>query len=161
MKSVNIGLMGCGTVGTGVARLLIEKQHLIEQRVGAPLVLKRVADLDMERDRGLTFAPGVFIQDARQIVADPEIDIVIETVGGETLAKELILTAMGNGKHVVTANKALLAAHGNEIFQAAGKNQVDLAFEASVGGCMPVVKTLRETLAGNRILAMTDRKSVV
>ena len=154
MKSVNIGLMGCGTVGTGVARLLIEKQHLIEQRVGAPLVLKRVADLDMERDRGLTFAPGVFIQDARQVVADPEIDIVIETVGGETLAKELILTAMGNGKHVVTANKALLAAHGNEIFQTAAKNNVDLAFEASVGGCMPIIKTLRESLVANEINAM-------
>jgi homoserine dehydrogenase len=154
MKSVNIGLMGCGTVGTGVARLLIEKRRLIEQRVGAPLVLKRVADLDMERDRGLTFDPGVFIQDARQIVDDPQIDIVIETVGGETLAKELILTAMGNGKHVVTANKALLAAHGNEIFQAAGKNNVDLAFEASVGGCMPIIKTLRESLVANEINTM-------
>jgi homoserine dehydrogenase len=154
VKPVNIGLMGCGTVGTGVARLLIEKSTLIEQRVGAPLVLKRVADLDMEKDRGLTFAPGVFIQDARQIVGDPQIDIVIETVGGETLAKELILTAMRNGKHVVTANKALLAAHGNEIFQAAIDYKVDLAFEASVGGCMPIIKTLRESLVANDINAM-------
>jgi homoserine dehydrogenase len=154
MKSIGIGLMGCGTVGTGVARLLIEKRRLIEQRVGVSLELRRVADLDLEKDRGLTFAPGVFIQDARQIVDDPEIDIVIETVGGETLAKELILTAMRNGKHVVTANKALLAAHGNEIFQAAGANQVDLAFEASVGGCMPIIKTLRETLVSNEINTM-------
>ena len=154
MKPVNVGLMGCGTVGTGVARLLIEKQQLIEQRIGAPLVLKRVADLDMQKDRGVTFAPGVFIQDARQIVSDPQIDIVIETVGGETLAKELILSAMKNGKHVVTANKALLAAHGNEIFQVAGANNVDLAFEASVGGCMPIIKTLREALVANDINAM-------
>jgi len=146
--------MGCGTVGTGVARLLIEKQQLIEQRAGVPVVLKRVADLDKDKDRGLTFAPGVFIQDARQIAVDPQIDIVIETVGGETLAKELILTAMKNGKHVVTANKALLAAHGNEIFQAAGENNVDLAFEASVGGCMPIIKTLRESLVANEINAM-------
>jgi len=154
MKPVNVGIMGCGTVGTGVARLLIEKQQLIEQRAGVPVVLKRVADLDKDRDRGLTFGPGVFIQDARQIAVDPQIDIVIETVGGETLAKELILTAMKNGKHVVTANKALLAAHGNEIFQAAGENDADLAFEASVGGCMPIIKTLRESLVANEISAM-------
>jgi len=154
MKPVNVGIMGCGTVGTGVARLLIEKQKLIEQRVGAPLMLRRVADLDMHKDRGVSFAPGVFIQDARQLVSDPQIDIVIETVGGETLAKELILSAMKNGKHVVTANKALLAAHGNEIFQVAGANNVDLAFEASVGGCMPIIKTLREALVANDINAM-------
>ncbi len=154
MKPVNVGIMGCGTVGTGVARLLIEKRQLIEQRVGTAVVLKRVADLDTQRDRGLTFDPGVFIQDARQITTDPEIDIVIETVGGETLAKDLILTAIKNGKHVVTANKALLAAHGNEIFQAAGANHVDLAYEASVGGCMPIIKTLREALVANDIHAM-------
>jgi homoserine dehydrogenase len=155
MKPVHVGIMGCGTVGTGVARLLIEKRRLIEHRVGVPLILKHVADLDQERDRGLVFEPGVFIRDARQIVDDPQIDIVIEMIGGEGLAKELILAALKNGKQVVTANKALLAAHGNEIFQAADRNNVDLAFEASVGGCMPIIKTLRESLVANEILGMT------
>ncbi len=154
MKSVQLGLMGCGTVGTGVAQLLVEQQQLIQKRTGIPLVLKHVADLDMKTDRGITFAPGVFIQDAWQIVNDPEIDIVIEMIGGETLAKELTLAAIRKGKHVVTANKALLAAHGNEIFREANKQNVDLAFEASVGGCMPIIKSLRETLVGNQVQSM-------
>ena len=154
MKPVQVGIMGCGTVGTGVTRLLIDKQRLIEQRTGVTLVLKHVADLDKSRAHGLNLAPGVFIQDAQQIVADPQIDIVIEMIGGQTLAKELILTAMENGKHVVTANKALLAAHGNELFKAASQNRVDLAFEASVGGCMPIIKTMREALVANDIHGM-------
>jgi homoserine dehydrogenase len=154
MKPVQVGIMGCGTVGTGVARLLIEKQQLVEQRTGVTLALRHVADLDKSKAHGLNLAPGVFIQDAQQIVTDPQIDIVIEMIGGQTLAKELILTAMRNGKHVVTANKALLAAHGNELFQAAGQNRVDLAFEASVGGCMPIIKTMREALVANDIHGM-------
>ncbi len=154
MKPVHLGLIGCGTVGTGVARLLIEKKQLIEERTGIPLVLKYVADLDTETDRGITFEPGVFIQDARRIVSDPQIDIVIEMIGGETLARELITEAMENGKHVVTANKALLATHGNKLFQLAESRGVDLAFEASVAGCMPIIKTLRESLAANEIHAM-------
>jgi homoserine dehydrogenase len=155
MKPVQLGLMGCGTVGTGVARLLIEKQRLLEQRVGVPLRLKTVADLDRETDRGIAFAPGLFIDDAWKIVNDPEIDIVIEMIGGETLARELIAAAIDNGKHVVTANKALLAAHGNALFQLAAQKGVDLAYEASVGGCMPIVKSLREALVANDIHAMS------
>ncbi len=154
MKPVQLGLMGCGTVGTGVARLLIENQQLLQQRVGVPLVLKYIADLDMETDRGLTFPPGVFIQDAWQIVNDPEIDIVIETIGGETLAKDLMIAAIKNGKHVVTANKALLASHGNEVFQTASDQGVDVFYEGSVCGCMPIIKSLREALAANEINAM-------
>ena len=155
MKPVQLGLMGCGTVGTGVARLLIEKQRLLEQRVGVPLRLKTVADLDRETDRGIAFAPGLFTDDVWKIVNDPEIDIVIEMIGGETLARELIATAIDNGKHVVTANKALLAAHGNALFQLAAQKGVDLAYEASVGGCMPIVKSLREALVANDIHAMS------
>jgi homoserine dehydrogenase len=154
MKPVCLGLIGCGTVGTGVARLLIEQQNLLEARTGIPLKLKYVADLDQTTDRGISFAPGVFIGDARQILQDPEIDIVIEMVGGESFAKEAILKALRQGKHVVTANKALLAKHGNEILQTAAENRVDLAFEASVGGCMPIIKTLRESLVSNEIQAM-------
>jgi homoserine dehydrogenase len=155
MKKIHVGLLGCGTVGTGVARLLLNNRDLIRSRVGAEIILKRVADIDPDRDRGLRFDNGVMITDARQVVDDPEIDIILEMIGGEGIAKDLILRAIENGKPVVTANKALLAKQGNAIFRAAGQKGVDLAFEASVGGCMPVVKTIRESLAANRIKSMT------
>ena len=155
MKPVQLGLMGCGTVGSGVARLLLEQQALLERRVGFALKLKTVADIDPQTNRGISFPPGVFIQDAWQIIHDPDIDIVIEMIGGETLARQLIVEAINSGKHVVTANKALLAAHGNELFQLAHEKGVDLAYEASVGGCMPIVKSLREALVANEIQAMT------
>ena len=155
MREINVGLLGCGTVGTGVAKLLIEQRELIASRLGAVLNLKRVADIDTARDRGVRFPEGVLVSDARAVATEPGIDIVVEMIGGEGIARELILQAVAAGRHVVTANKALLAAHGNEIFQAAADNGVDLYFEASVGGCMPIIKTLREALAGNRISAMT------
>jgi homoserine dehydrogenase len=119
------------------------------------LNLKYVADIDLTTDRGVRLADGVLIDDAERVVNDPEVDIVIEMIGGEGIAKTLILQAIANGKQVVTANKALLAKHGTELFQAADRKGVDLAYEASVGGCMPVIKTLRESLVGNRISAMT------
>ncbi len=155
MKEIHIGLLGCGTVGTGVAKILLGRSDLIESRVGARLTLKRVADIDTETDRGIRFDPGVFINDAWQVVDDPGIDIILEMVGGKTLAKDLMLRAIDNGKHVVTANKALLADHGNEILGAATRKGVEVAYEASVGGCMPIIKTVRESLVGNRISAMT------
>jgi homoserine dehydrogenase len=154
MRTIHVGLLGCGTVGTGVARILIENRDLILSRVGAVLNLKRVADIDQETDRGIRFDEGVFISDAFKVVDDPDIDIVIELIGGEGIAKDLILKAIHNGKPVVTANKALLAVHGNVIFRSAMEHGVDLAFEASVGGCMPIVKSLRESLAGNHIKSM-------
>lgn len=154
MKRICVGLLGCGTVGTGVARILLENASLLKARVGTEIHLKRVADIDFNRDRGIRFKKGVFIEDAFQVVDDPEIAIVIEMIGGQGVAKDLMLRAIQNGKHVVTANKALLAAQGNALFAAAFKNGVDLAFEASVGGCMPVIKTLRESLVGNRIQSM-------
>jgi len=154
MKKIHVGLLGCGTVGTGVARLLLDNRELIRSRVGAEIVLKRVADVDPDRDRGVHFDKGVMVTDARQVVDDPEIDIILEMIGGEGIARDLIMRAIDNGKPVVTANKALLARQGNAIFRAAGQKGVDLAFEASVGGCMPVVKTIRESLAANRIRSM-------
>ena len=135
MKTINVGLLGCGTVGTGVARLLIESRDLIASRLGAVLHLKRVADIDVERDRGIQFEEGVLSTDADAVVNDPEIDIVIEMIGGEGIAKDFIMKAIANGKHIITANKALLASHGNELFRAAAQNSVDLYYEASVGGC--------------------------
>jgi len=155
MKKINIGLLGCGTVGTGVAKILIENKELISSRVGACLILKRVADIDIKRDRGVSFDKGVMTTDAYSIVNDPEIDIVVEMIGGDGIAKDLILKAIKNDKQVVTANKALLAVHGNTLFRAAAQKGVDLAFEASVGGCMPIIKSLRESLVGNTIKSMT------
>ena len=155
MRQVNIAILGCGTVGTGVARLLLENGDVIRDRIGCNLNLKYVADIDTEKDRGLTLAPGVMIPDAATAIADPTVDIVVETIGGEGIARKLILEAIGKGKHVVTANKALLAKHGNAIIAAATGHGVDLAYEASVGGCMPIIKTIRESLVGNRISAMT------
>ena len=154
MKQIKVGLLGCGTVGTGVARLLLDNREMIRARVGADLILKRVADIDPDRDRGIRFDDGVMTTDARQVVDDPQIDIILEMIGGEGIAKDLILRAIENGKPVVTANKALLAKQGNTLLKAAARKGVDLAFEASVGGCMPVVKTIRESLAANRIKSM-------
>jgi homoserine dehydrogenase len=154
MKAINVGLLGCGTVGTGVAKILINNRDLIFSRVGAYLNLKYVADIDLNADRGIQFDDGVFIPDAFKVVDDPDVDIIIEMIGGEGIAKDLIFRAINNGKPIVTANKALLAIHGNEIFRAAMEHSVDLAFEACVGGCMPIIKSLRESLAGNHIKSM-------
>ncbi len=155
MRKINVGLLGCGTVGTGVAKILLGKKDLLKARAGVEIVLRRVADLDMQTDRGICFDPGVFISDGNLVVEDPEIDIVIEMIGGDGIAREMIVKAIENGKSVVTANKALLATHGNELFAAATAGNVDLAYEASVGGCMPIIKTLRESLVGNDISALT------
>ncbi|MBL7207330.1 MAG: homoserine dehydrogenase, partial [Desulfobacterales bacterium] len=155
MKQINIGLLGCGTVGTGVAKILIENKDLVASRVGASLSLKHVADIDIKRGREIKFDEGVLVTDARKVVDDPEIDIIVEMIGGVEIAKELILRAIDNGKQIVTANKALLAAQGNILFKAAYAKGIDLAFEASVGGCMPVIKSIRESLVGDRIKSMT------
>jgi len=154
-SKINIGLLGCGTVGTGVAKLLVENKPLLTARVGAELALKWVADIDTAAAKEVQLPDGTFISDARKVVDDPDTDIIIEMIGGEGIAKEFILQAIESGKHVVTANKALLAAKGNELFAAAARQGVDLAFEASVGGCMPTIKSMRESLVGNHIRAMT------
>lgn len=155
MKEFKVGILGCGTIGTGVAKLLMERQALLASRVGAKLTLHRVADLDTTTDRGISFEEGVFIDDAFKVVDDPEIDIIVEMIGGETFAKDVILRAIANGKHIVTANKALIAVHGNEILAAAAQKSVNVEFEAAVGGCMPIIKTMREALVANNIGSMT------
>ena len=155
MQQINVGLLGMGTVGEGVVRLLMKNRELIRSRVGMPVHLKRVADIDASRAGIVALEDGVFTNDAFSIVNDPDIHIVLEMIGGQTIAKQLILKAMENGKHVVTANKALLANQGQEIFHKAYEHGVDLAFEPSVGGCMPIIKLLREALVGNNIYAMT------
>ena len=154
MQKINVGLLGFGTVGAGLAKLLIENRDVITARLGAELVLKKVVDIDTTTDRGVNLPPGTLSADAATIIDDPDIPIVIEMIGGQTIAKDLMLAAIAKGKHIVTANKALLATSGQEIFDAAHKSGVDVAYEASCGGCMPVVKTLRESLVGTRVQAM-------
>jgi len=150
-KRVAVGLIGFGTVGSGVAKILLENAGLIRRRVGVPVELIRIADLDITRDRGVRLPAGMLTADARQILNDPAIDIVIELIGGYDTAKRMILDAMAAGKQVVTANKALLALHGEDIFAAAVHYGVDLGFEASVGGGIPVIHALTEGLAANAI----------
>ena len=155
MREITVGLLGCGTVGTGVAKILIDNEALIRSRVGVKLTLRKIADIDIERDRGIRIDKGVLTTDAAAVVDDPDIDIILEMIGGETIAKDLILRAIKNGKHVVTANKALLASEGPTIFKTAAEKGVDVAYEASVGGCMPTIKSIRESLVGNHIKSMT------
>lgn len=149
--AVGVGLIGFGTIGTGVAKVLRDNASVIEQRLGFPLRLVRIADLDLERDRGVDLSGVVFDSDAEGLIADPAVDVVVELVGGYDVARRFILAAIEAGKNVVTANKALLALHGGEIFDAALARGVDVAFEASVGGGIPILRSLREGLAANRI----------
>ena len=151
MKKINVGIVGFGTVGTGTAKILIENSLLIEERVGIPIVVKKIADHDIEKEREINVDPAILTKDANEILNDPEIDIVVELIGGYGYAKEFILKAIDKGKHVVTANKALLAVHGDEIFRAAYRKGVDIGFEASVGGGIPIIRALKEGLVANRI----------
>lgn len=151
MKQINVGIIGFGTVGAGVAEALLKNAELISKRTGFYPNLKRIADLDTTTDRGVKLPEGVLINDAKKLADDPEIDIVVELVGGTTFAKDIILRALENGKCVVTANKALIATYGEELFAKAAEKGVDIGFEASVGGGIPCIKALREGLVGNRI----------
>jgi homoserine dehydrogenase len=152
--SIGVGLIGLGTIGTGVVKVLQRNAHVIEDRLGSALRLVRVADLDTRRDRGVDLSGVRFDADADGLIDDPAVQIVIELIGGQDHARRLIHRAIERGKHVVTANKALLALHGKEIFDAARARGVDVAFEASVGGCIPILRSLREGLAANRILSI-------
>ena len=151
MKPINIGLLGIGTVGGGTFSVLGRNHAEIVRRAGRDLVISVVADKDLERARQVTGGKARLTADAWSVVRDPEVDIVVELIGGYTIARDLVLAAIDNGKHVVTANKALLAMHGNEIFAAALKKNVVVAFEAAVAGGIPIIKALREGLTANRI----------
>ena len=151
MKPINVGLLGIGTVGGGVFTVLSRNQGEITRRAGRPIRISVVADKDTERAQRITQGQARVIDDAFAVVADPQVDIVVELIGGCTVAKDLVLKAIAHGKHVVTANKALLAMHGNEIFAAAQQQGVMVAFEAAVAGGIPIIKALREGLTANRI----------
>lgn len=151
MKPINVGLLGIGTVGGGTFTVLRRNQEEITRRAGRAIVLKMIADKDVKKARKLVGKSVIVTADAMEVVNHPDIDIVVELIGGTTVAKQFILKAIKNGKHVVTANKALLAIHGNEIFAAAHKHGVMVAFEAAVAGGIPIIKALREGLTANRV----------
>lgn len=148
---LTVGLVGFGTVGTGVAKILLQNAEVIARRVGLPVELVRIVDVDVTTDRGISLPKGFLTSEIDSILNDPSIDIVIELIGGYGAAKQLILDAMAKGKHVVTANKALLAVHGEDVFEAASRSEVDLGFEASVGGGIPIIRSLNEGLAANHL----------
>jgi homoserine dehydrogenase len=151
MKPIQVGLLGIGTVGSGVFNVLRRNQEEIRRRAGRGIEIAMVADLDVERARSIVGEGVQVVNDARAVIANPDIDIVIELIGGYGIAKALVLEAIAAGKHVVTANKALLAVHGTEIFAAASAKGVMVAFEAAVAGGIPIIKALREGLTANRI----------
>lgn len=151
MNPVQVGLLGLGTVGGGTVNVLLRNAEEISRRAGRGIVVTHAAARDISRARGCDVSGITLTNNPEEVVANPEIDIVVELIGGETLARDLVMKAIANGKHVVTANKALIAKHGNEIFIAAQKKGVMVAFEAAVAGGIPIIKAIREGLAGNKI----------
>jgi homoserine dehydrogenase len=150
-RSINVGIIGFGTVGTGTARILVENADIIRRRLGVPVALRKISDLDITRDRGISLRGVQLTTRVQDIFTDPDIDIVVELIGGYKPAKEFILEAITNKKHVVTANKALLAVHGEDIYAAAVKAGVTLGYEASVAGGIPILAAVRNGLAANNI----------
>jgi len=151
MKAIQVGLLGIGTVGSGTFNVLKRNQEEIKRRAGRGIEITMVADLDVARAQSVVGPDVKVVNDARAIIANPDIDIVVELIGGYGIAKQLVMEAIAAGKHVVTANKALLAVHGTEIFAAASAKGVMVAFEAAVAGGIPIIKALREGLTANRI----------
>ena len=150
MSTIKIGLLGFGTIGTGVVRNIQNNSSIMEQRLGSPLELTKIADLDIETDRGVKLPAGVLSTNVDDVIVNPDIDVVIELIGGYEPAKSFILTAIANGKHIVTANKALMAIHGQEIIAAADKQGVSVMFEAAVGGGIPIISAIKENLCSNQ-----------
>ena len=154
MEKIRIGVIGFGTVGAGVVETLLKNSGLMARRTGVELVLTKVADLDTTTDRGVALPPGILGPDAMALIESPEVDVVVELVGGTTIARKFVSEALRRGKPVVTANKALLAFCGEELFQLARENGTEIYFEASVGGGIPCIKALREGLVANNVEAM-------
>ncbi len=155
MRTFRVGLLGLGTVGCGVARVLQSNQEVIRERLGAAIELAMVADTDLERPRSVEVDPSRLTTNAQEVIKDPSIEIVVELIGGYEPARTFILEALEQGKHVVTANKALLARNGSEIFQAAERGGLDVGFEASVGGGIPIIRSIKEAFTANRIRSIS------
>jgi homoserine dehydrogenase len=154
MKTINIGLLGAGTVGGGVVKILARKVDVFRERLGLDLRLMRIVDKDSARLAALPVGDALCTADADDVLADDSIDIVVELIGGTTVARDVTRRALARGKHVITANKALIAEHGPELFAASERAGVSLYFEASVGGGMPAIKTIREALVGNDVVSI-------
>ncbi len=154
MRTIRIGLIGFGTIGTGVVRNIGSNGDLIARRTGVRLEVSRIADIDLERKRDVSVDPSILTTDATELLHDDSLDVIVELIGGIHPAREYILTALRRGKHVVTANKALISKHGLEIFETARQNNVDVLYEASVAGCIPVIKSLRESLVANNLFSV-------
>lgn len=151
MKDIHIGLIGFGTVGQGVVRVIDENRSILRDKLGCEIVVKRIAVRDVRKERDVRVGEGILTDNPMDVIKDPDISIVVELIGGITPAKDFILRALERGKHVVTANKAVLSTHGREVFTLAGDRGLDVGFEASVGGGIPVIRALREGLVANRI----------
>jgi homoserine dehydrogenase len=156
MQSIQVGLLGLGTVGTGVVHILQQQGALLAQRLGAQLTLAKVATRRPERERAVRLADGQVTSDVMGVIEDPNISIIVELIGGYEPARTYILAALAHGKHVVTANKAVLARHGPELFDTAQKRGVDIGFEASVGGGIPIIRTIKEAFVANAFLGISS-----
>ncbi len=154
MKTVKVGMIGFGTIGAGVAKILTQNSDIIKKRLGAGVELVKVADLDITTDRGVKLGSEVLTTSADEVISHPDIDVVIELIGGYDPAKKFLLQSIEQGKHVVTANKALLAKHGDEIFSAVTEKGLSIGFEASIGGAIPIIRSIREAFVANRIQAI-------
>ena len=150
MKKINIGIIGFGNIGCGVVKILQQRRFLLAQKIGVEIVIKKICDKDIAAKRDLRIDKNILTIDVNEIINDPQIDIIVELIGGINPAKEFILAALKNGKHVVTANKALLAESGNELFSAAGQRGKNICFEASVGAGIPIIKSIKEGLVANK-----------
>lgn len=151
MKTIKAGLLGFGTIGSGVVKILAQGGDMIRRRLGASIEIVKIADLDITTDRGVAVAPGVLTKNADEVINHPEIDIVIELIGGYEPARTFILKAIENGKHIVTANKALIAKHGDEVFSAIEKKKLSIGFEGAVAGAIPIIRSIRESFVANQI----------
>ena len=151
MRKINVGIIGFGTIGSGVIKILQDNGDIIRKRLGATVEVVKIADLDITADRGIKVDPKLLTTDAQEVISHPEVNIVVELIGGYEPARSLILRAIEAGKNVVTANKALLAKHGDEIFSEVEGQQVSIGFEAAVGGAIPIIRSIRESFVANRI----------
>src|ERR1700761_7233588 len=152
MRTISVGLLGLGNVGSGVVKLLADNAESIRQRLGgASVAIRKIAVREADKPRLVDVASALITTDPRSVIEDPEIDVILELIGGEEPARTYVLDAIARGKHIVTANKALLATHGEELFAAAEQRGVDLFYEASVGGGVPIIRALREGLASDRV----------
>ena len=150
MKKINIGLIGFGNIGCGMIKILQQRKSLLAQKIGIEIVIKKICDKDLTKKRNVFVDKSLLTNNAFDIINDPQIDIIVELIGGINPAKDLILAALRKGKHVVTANKALLAEHGNELFREAGERGKNIYFEASVGAGIPIIKSIKEGLVANK-----------